>query len=69
MIILHARVITRLGELDQVTTKVIENLFAGDLAYLQGMYRRIDGTGHNRVTVACPYCEGAFEVELDSPGG
>src|SRR5512136_2724961 len=69
VIILLARVITRLGELDQVTTKVIENLFAGDLAYLQDMYQRINGTGHNRVTVACPYCEGTFEVELDSPGG
>jgi hypothetical protein len=69
VIILLSRVITSLGELDQITPKVVENLFAGDLAYLQEMYQRINGTGHNRVTVACPYCEGMFEVELDSSGG
>lgn len=69
VIILLSRVITRLGELDQVTPKVVENLFAGDLAYLQDMYQRVNGTGHNRVTVTCPHCEGLFEVELDSSGG
>jgi hypothetical protein len=69
VIILLSRVITRLGELDQITPKVVENLFAGDLAYLQEMYQRINGTGQNRVTVTCPYCEGLFEVELDSSGG
>jgi hypothetical protein len=69
VIILLSRVITKLGEVEQITPKVVENLFAGDLAYLQEMYQRINGTGHNRVTVACPHCEGVFEVELDSQGG
>ena len=68
VIILLSRVIIRLGEVDQVTTKVVENLFAADLAYLQDMYQRINQTGHNRVTVTCPHCEGVFEVELEAGG-
>lgn len=69
VIILLARVITRLGELEQINPKIIEGLFAGDLAYLQDMYQRINQTGNNRVTVTCPHCEGLFEVELDGLGG
>jgi len=69
VIILLSRVITRLGDLEQINPKVIEGLFAGDLAYLQDMYQRINQTGHNRVTVTCPHCEGLFEVELDDSGG
>ena len=34
--------------------KVIESLFAGDLAYLQDMYRRINSAGHNRVARDLP---------------
>ncbi len=69
VIILLARVITRLGELPQVNPKIIEGLFASDLAYLQDFYRRINDDGHSRLTVTCPHCEQAFELEIDSPGG
>jgi hypothetical protein len=69
VIILLARVIIRLGDVEQITPKVVENLFAGDLAYLQDMYQRINQTGHNRVTVTCPHCQGLFDVEIDSSGG
>src|SRR5687767_10308415 len=48
VIILLSRVITRLGELDQVTPKVAEGLFAGDLAYLQDFYQRINEDGDAR---------------------
>ena len=37
-IIVLARVITRLGSLADVNTKVIEGLFASDLSYLQQLY-------------------------------
>lgn len=37
-VILLARVLTRLGTLGQVTPKVIEGLFAADLAFLQDFY-------------------------------
>lgn len=69
VIILLSRVITRLGELEHITPKVIEGLFAGDLAYLQDMYRRINTSGHNHLLVNCPHCERAFAVELESVGG
>ena len=68
VIILLSRVITKLGEVEQINPKVIEDLFAGDLAYLQDMYQQINHSGHNRIAVVCPHCEEAFEVELESLG-
>ena len=41
-VIVLARVITRLGELSMVDTKVIEDLYASDLNYLQRLYERIN---------------------------
>src|SRR5215208_4369042 len=49
LVILLARVITRLGTLEYLNPKIIEELFAADLAYLQDFYRRINDKGHNRV--------------------
>jgi hypothetical protein len=68
VIILLSRVITSLGDLDNINPKVVEGMFAGDLAYLQDMYQRINHNGHNRVAVVCPHCEESFEVELESQG-
>ncbi len=69
VIILLSRVISRLGEVDYVNPKVIENLFSADLAYLQDFYQRINANGHSRLLVACPHCQGEFEVETADPGG
>jgi hypothetical protein len=44
-IIVLARVITRLGSLADVNTKIVEGLFAADLNYLQALYERINGDG------------------------
>ena len=41
-VIVLARVITGLGSVGQVTTKVVESLFAGDFNYLQDLYRIIN---------------------------
>ena len=68
LVILMARVITRLGTLEQVNPKVIEGLYAADLAYLQALYGRLNDTGHDRVRTRCPHCEQEFEVELDAVG-
>ena len=68
LIILLARVITRLGTLDHINPKVIEGLFAADIAYLQDLYTRINGTGHTRVRAQCPHCQQQFEVELNPSG-
>ena len=41
-VIILARVIVRLGALDEITPMVIEELFAADLNYLQTFYRQIN---------------------------
>lgn len=68
LVILMARVITRLGTLEQVNPKVIEGLYAADLAYLQALYGRLNDSGHDRVRTRCPHCEKEFEVELEGLG-
>jgi hypothetical protein len=69
VIVLLSRVITRLGNLSQVTTSVIENLFAADLAYLQALYRRINEEGKTSLPVTCPECKTEFELDLANLGG
>ncbi len=70
-VILLARVITRLGSLGQVTTGVIEGLFASDLAFLQDLYRRVNQEGHTQAEVSCPACKHAFTIDVagDRLGG
>jgi hypothetical protein len=63
VIILLARVITRLGELKSVNPNVIENLFSADLAYLQDFYRRINEDGDSRLRLQCPECDCEFEMD------
>jgi len=67
-VILLARVVSKLGELSQINPRVIEELFAADFAFLEGLYRRINGSGHNRVHVTCPECKNGFEVEVQGAG-
>jgi len=69
VIILLSRVITQLGQLSQITTGVIENLFAADLAYLQAFYRQINEQGTSVVTITCPECNAKHEVDLADLGG
>ena len=42
-VLILARVITRLGALEEVSPAVIEELFAVDLSFLQRFYRQING--------------------------
>jgi hypothetical protein len=67
-VILLSRVVTSLGSLKMVNPKVIEGLFAGDFAYLQEMYTRINQNGSNVIKAICPKCEHKFDVEVQSPG-
>jgi hypothetical protein len=43
-IIVLARVITRLGDVPTIDTRVIEGLYASDLDYLQRLYERLNGS-------------------------
>ncbi len=67
-VILLSRVVTRLGELNQVNPKVIEGLFAADFGFLEDMYRRVNRNGHDRLEVTCPECAHPFQVEAGAPG-
>ncbi len=69
VVILLSRVTTRLGSLVQVTPKVIEGLYAADLAYLQELYNRINRNGKASLPTVCPECSHPFEVELNTEGG
>jgi hypothetical protein len=68
VLILLARVVTRLGSLEHINPKLLEGLLSGDLMYLQDLYRRINETGHSRLAVTCPHCRGDFEVETSPVG-
>src|SRR5260221_8493612 len=64
LVILLSRVVTKLGTLEQLNPKMVEALYAGDLAYLQHLYGRLTANGHNRVPPQCPPCDKPFEAEL-----
>jgi hypothetical protein len=67
-VVLLARVVTRIGTIDDVHVGLIEDLFASDLAFLQDMYRRINQEGHTRASVHCPMCEHDFAVDVAAGG-
>jgi hypothetical protein len=63
-VIVLARVITRLGDVEMITPKVVEDLFSADVAYLQDFYQRINQNGTTEITAKCPKCESKFEVDV-----
>jgi hypothetical protein len=68
-IILFSRVITKLGGLPDVNPRIIENLFASDLSYLQTLYQKVNVNGNGKPkTIACPHCSGEFEPGDDGLG-
>jgi hypothetical protein len=69
VVILLSRVITRLDGVSQINPKVIENLYATDLAYLQNLYNEINQLSNGYLPVTCPECQHAFEVEQPVLGG
>ena len=56
-VILLSRVVTKLGSLPMLSTKVIENLYSSDFAYLQDLYNRINQSKPNIAKVVCPKCQ------------
>lgn len=68
VLILLARVVVRLGTVEALNPKVIEGLFAIDLAYLQDFYNRINSSESRQVRVECPACQHGFHVEPERVG-
>lgn len=70
VVILLSRVVTRLGSVSPINPKVIENLFATDLAYLQDLYNTINRLEPKHDPVICPECQHTFHaVEMNGMGG
>jgi hypothetical protein len=69
LVVLLSRVITRLGDLSNITPKIIEGLFSSDLSFLQDFYQRINQNGSAGIQATCPKCEHRFEVESTLTGG
>lgn len=69
IIILLSRVITKLGSVAHINPKVIEELYAADLGYLQEFYNQINRNGKAQVKAACPKCAHEFDMELSGMGG
>ncbi|ORA28193.1 hypothetical protein BST13_28970 [Mycobacterium aquaticum] len=63
-VVLIGRVVTRIGDIEDVHGGIIENLFASDLAFLQDLYRRVNQDGHTHARVTCPHCNNDFAVDV-----
>jgi hypothetical protein len=63
IVILLARVISRIDGVEQINTKIIEDLYATDLAYLQKLYNRVNNLEEPDVQAECPSCHNKFVPE------
>ena len=63
-VLLLSRVVTKLGEVPEVTPDVVEGLFAADFDHLQRLYERLNTDGESVGAVTCPSCSQSFEVDL-----
>lgn len=68
IVILMSRVLTKLGSVQAINPKVIEGMYAADLAYLQELYNRINRTGKSSVKTTCPKCAHEFDLEIEQSG-
>ena len=69
VVLVLARVVTKLGSLPEVHAGVIEGLFSEDLAYLQDLYNRLNGLTATQMAVTCPQCGAERIVEVVPLGG
>jgi len=63
-VLLLARVLCRLGNLNEVTPRMIENMFASDLSYLEDLYIRLNSVETVMVGAVCPQCSSRFRLQI-----
>jgi hypothetical protein len=63
-ILLLSRVITRLGDVENVTPEIIEGLFSADFVYLQDLFVRQNDVASTLVETECPSCGTHFRLDL-----
>ena len=61
-IILLSRVVTQLGSLPAIDTRVIEKLFTADLAFLQDLYQKVNQIGPPVIKTVCPHCNEEIQI-------
>jgi hypothetical protein len=69
VVILLSRVVTQLGSMAQINPKIIEGLFATDLAYLQDLYNQINALNGQPHAIVCPQCQHEFQPAANGSGG
>jgi len=67
-VIVLSRVISKLEGVADVNPKVIENLYAGDVSYLQSLYQKLNTDGKAAQKLICPNCKHDFEPEENGLG-
>ncbi|HIP12034.1 MAG TPA: phage tail assembly protein [Arcobacter sp.] len=65
IIILLSRVITRLGELNSVDSRTVEQFFSIDLDYLQRFYQKINESENTDLSLKCPHCSEEMSIPFD----
>lgn len=69
IVVLLSRVVTRLGDLPEVNTGIVEGLYAADLRFLEELYNRVNGDGTQvELEVHCPECGARFSKEFGRAG-
>jgi len=69
VIILLSRVVTRLGSVPMINPKIVEDLYAADLAYLQDLYNEFNRLEDRERFVVCPQCGKEIAIENERLGG
>jgi hypothetical protein len=69
IVIILARVVTSLGTVGQVTPKVIEGLYAADLAHLQALYNSVNQLDQPGGKASCPRCDHSLDLAVNGVGG
>ena len=65
-ILLFARVITKLGDLQSISCEIIENLYEMDFRYLQTLYQSINSDMHSELMTRCPKCSQINKIDLSN---
>jgi hypothetical protein len=68
VILILSRVVTKLGDLNGITSEIVQQMYSADLSFLQDLYRSINEDGEPTVSVTCPSCGHAFDVEYKRLG-
>lgn len=67
-VILLSRVITRLGDIKDINTSLIEKLYAKDFYFLQEFYNHINESATAEFQTECPKCQHKYATEVNFAG-